>query len=92
MSSTDSDEQNGPQDGSGDRHLSSARRPGRKSRPVKGASAARRKSSAGGKRTTRVRVSTAELRSWARENGYAVAERGRIPAEIAAAYDATEKG
>ena len=31
-------------------------------------------------------VSNAELRSWARENGHAVSDRGRIPAAISAAY------
>lgn len=31
---------------------------------------------------------TAEIRGWARENGYEVSERGRIPAEIREAYDA----
>ena len=30
---------------------------------------------------------TAEIRAWARENGHKVNERGRIPAEIAAAYE-----
>ena len=28
------------------------------------------------------------IREWARENGYTVNERGRIPAEVKAAYDA----
>ena len=31
-------------------------------------------------------ISNAELRSWARENGHAVRERGRIPAAVSAAY------
>jgi Lsr2 len=31
-------------------------------------------------------VSTAAVRSWARENGYAVADRGRVPAEVVTAY------
>lgn len=30
---------------------------------------------------------TAEIRTWARDNGYKVSERGRIPAEIVEAYD-----
>jgi hypothetical protein len=37
------------------------------------------------------RASTSEssaIREWARENGYTVNERGRIPAEVKAAYDA----
>jgi hypothetical protein len=31
-------------------------------------------------------VSTAAVRSWARDNGYAVADRGRVPAEVVTAY------
>lgn len=41
-----------------------------------------RRKSAGG----RLKVSNAELRSWARQNGYAVSDRGRLPAAIAAAH------
>ena len=33
------------------------------------------------------RASTAELRSWAREHGFTVSDRGRIPATISAAYN-----
>ena len=29
-----------------------------------------------------------EIREWARANGYSVSDRGRIPAEVKAAYDA----
>ncbi len=36
--------------------------------------------SAGGKNT--------EIRDWARANGYTVSDRGRIPAEVKAAFDA----
>lgn len=36
--------------------------------------------SAGGK--------NAEIREWARANGYTVSDRGRIPAEVKAAFDA----
>jgi Lsr2 len=32
--------------------------------------------------------STADIREWARANGYEVSDRGRIPAEIREAYDA----
>lgn len=32
------------------------------------------------------RVSTPAVRSWARENGYTVADRGRVPAEVITAY------
>lgn len=31
---------------------------------------------------------TAEIRDWARQNGYEVSERGRIPAEVRQAYEA----
>ena len=34
----------------------------------------------------RVKVSNAELRSWARENGQTVNDRGRVPAAVIAAY------
>lgn len=52
------------------------RRPGKRSRrgPAR--------SSANGKG----RVDTAAVRSWARENGYTVADRGRVPAEVLTAY------
>ena len=30
---------------------------------------------------------TAEIRAWARENGHKVNERGRVPADIVAAYE-----
>ncbi|MCL6091846.1 MAG: Lsr2 family protein [Actinobacteria bacterium] len=36
--------------------------------------------------------SQAEIREWAREQGYAVGDRGRIPGEVRAAYDAAQKG
>jgi hypothetical protein len=37
-------------------------------------------------------VSNAEVRSWAREHGYMVAERGRLPAEVVQAYRAARTG
>ena len=36
--------------------------------------------------------SLAEIREWARAQGYAVGDRGRIPGEVRAAYDAAQKG
>jgi len=33
-------------------------------------------------------ASTADIRAWAKENGYELAERGRISAEVRQAYDA----
>ncbi|MGW1231395.1 histone-like nucleoid-structuring protein Lsr2 [Streptomyces californicus] len=34
---------------------------------------------------------TAEIRKWARENGYSVNDRGRVPAEIREAYEKATK-
>ncbi|SHJ16773.1 Lsr2 protein [Tessaracoccus bendigoensis DSM 12906] len=34
------------------------------------------------------RSGTAEIRIWARDNGYEVSDRGRIPADVLAAYEA----
>jgi hypothetical protein len=31
-------------------------------------------------------ASTSTVRAWARENGYAIADRGRVPADVVAAY------
>jgi hypothetical protein len=47
-----------------------------------------RKGSDGPSRSTkhRLKVTNAELRSWARENGHAVNDRGRVPAAVIAAY------
>ncbi len=33
-------------------------------------------------------VSSSEVRAWARESGYQVSERGRIPGDVRAAYEA----
>ncbi|MEV5003349.1 histone-like nucleoid-structuring protein Lsr2 [Nocardioides sp. LML1-1-1.1] len=48
--------------------------------------------SGGGKRASRAAAnggtSAKEIREWARENGHAVPERGRIPADVREAYDA----
>lgn len=55
---------------------------------------ARRVRGSGKSRTTRRRVSnnegpsTNDVRAWARENGYVVSDRGRIPATVMAAYEA----
>jgi hypothetical protein len=35
---------------------------------------------------------SAEIRAWAKEQGLAVNERGRIPAELAATFDAAHQG
>jgi hypothetical protein len=51
----------------------------------------RRTSSAGSKRSASSAAggpSAAEIRAWARENGYEVPERGRVSAEVREAYAA----
>lgn len=45
-------------------------------------SAGRRRRGSGGS------PSAAEVRSWAREHGYQLSDRGRVPAEVRRAYDA----
>jgi len=52
-------------------------------RKIGGPAASARRAASTGRRSD-----LAELRAWARENGYTVSDRGRIPAEIEAAYDA----
>ena len=50
-----------------------------------------RRSSGGGSSSGGGRSSSTDsgaVREWARANGYTVSERGRIPAEVKAAYDA----
>lgn len=36
------------------------------------------------------KVSTSELRAWARENGFTVADRGRLPGEVRDAWEAAQ--
>jgi hypothetical protein len=53
---------------------------------------ARKVSAAGRRRRTRSgpgRERSAEIRAWARNRGYKVSERGRIPATIIAEYEAS---
>jgi hypothetical protein len=52
-------------------------------RKVTGRSGARRARSAGGGKS-------AEIRAWARERGLPVNERGRIPADLAAKFEAAQ--
>lgn len=61
-----------------------ARRTG--GRSGKGGTRGRSGGSAGGSRSGGSK--SAEIRDWARQNGFTVNERGRIPAEVKAAYDA----
>jgi hypothetical protein len=48
-----------------------------------------RPAGAGGRPTTD-RAQTKAIRDWARENGYDLAERGRIPAHVIEAYEAAQ--
>ena len=50
---------------------------------VRGRVATRRAASSGGGN----RLKTADVRTWARENGYEVSDRGRIPAAVIEAYN-----
>ncbi|HET8600874.1 MAG TPA: histone-like nucleoid-structuring protein Lsr2 [Segeticoccus sp.] len=61
-------------------------------RSAKSRSASRRPANGrrGGKKRL-AKVSNAELRSWARENGHTVSDRGRIPASIATAYQEAQQ-
>ncbi len=67
-----------------DELLEAAHRPTRKRVSAKKASTNGRRRKPGG-------VDQAAARSWARGNGYTVADRGRIPSEIVAAYNASTK-
>ncbi len=50
---------------------------------------ARRESGRGRRaRTSAGKASAADIRAWARENGYDVPERGRVAADVRAAYEA----
>jgi Lsr2 len=43
------------------------------------------------RRTAAHRKHSAEVRAWAKANGMAVSERGRIPAEVVSKYDSTHR-
>jgi hypothetical protein len=43
-------------------------------------------------RTTSSREHSGHIRTWAKEQGIAVSDRGRIPASVAEQYDAATKG
>jgi len=47
----------------------------------------RRTRRAGGGRSSAGASDAAKIRAWARENGYEVSDRGRVPAEIREAYE-----
>ena len=46
------------------------------------------RSSGGRRRGSAGSPTPAEIRSWAREHGYQLSDRGRVPAEVRTAYDA----
>jgi hypothetical protein len=52
--------------------------------------ASARRSSSGRRRRPRTRngSNASEIREWARKHGHTVSDRGRVPAEVKAAYDA----
>jgi hypothetical protein len=63
--------------------------------PRSGRSRAATAPSRNGRRRSRTRVtkvSNAELRAWARDNGHTVSDRGRIPASVAQAYRDAQAG
>ena len=51
------------------------------------AGTARRSSTRGGRKPST--VDTVAARTWARENGYDIKDRGRVPADLVARYQAT---
>lgn len=54
-----------------------------------GAAARRGARAAGrGPRGATAAVNTTEIRNWARENGYDIKDRGRVPADVVAKYQA----
>ncbi|MFD1967491.1 histone-like nucleoid-structuring protein Lsr2 [Pseudonocardia alni] len=55
-------------------------------RTAGGGRRARRREAVAGAGSTEARRHNQAVRVWARENGYAVSERGRIPAEVVEAY------
>lgn len=51
-------------------------------------SGGRRRAATGRRSTGATGGDTAAIREWARENGYKVSDRGRVPADVREAYDA----
>ena len=76
-----------PAEPTNDETAKSVRPRGLSPRPSQGDRAARNVSTGrAGSSKDRAKVSNAELRSWARENGHTVSDRGRVPAAVVAAY------
>jgi hypothetical protein len=66
----------------GARRVDGGRRAARSAKPAKATKSAR------GPRTTPDREQTHAIREWARANGYEVSERGRLSANVLAAFEA----
>ena len=64
------------------RYVSAARKVGRSGRPTGGSGRGR---GSGGRMD---REQAGAIRDWARKNGHAVSDRGRIPASVVEAYEA----
>jgi hypothetical protein len=64
--------------------------PGPATSPRGQGSARRRKKGSGGAKAT-PQVSNVELRAWARQNGFTVSGRGRLPVTVIAAYRAAHQ-
>lgn len=76
-----------PEEATKDETAKSQRPRGGSPRPSQGKGSSRNTSNGRGKSAKdRDKVSNAELRSWARDNGHTVSDRGRVPAAVAAAY------
>ncbi|MGY6655514.1 histone-like nucleoid-structuring protein Lsr2 [Amycolatopsis sp. TRM77291] len=72
-----------------DRYVAAGTRTGgRKLRVAAGQSTA----AGGGARTPAARERNQQVRAWAAANGYAIAERGRIPSEIYEAFENADAG
>ena len=52
-----------------------------------GGRAARGRAATGGRPRAAAKADLGDVRSWARENGYQVSDRGRVSAEVMSAYD-----
>jgi Lsr2 len=62
------------------------------SRPASGAVPARKPRGQGNNEVAEQRARSERIRGWAQENGLKIADRGRIPAKIVAAYEAGNPG
>lgn len=56
-------------------------------RKVAGGGRAKARRTSGGAASSAGGPSAADIRAWARDNGFELSERGRVPAEVRQAYD-----